>query len=190
MHRLELENRHLRLTVRRLRQLAYLDGLTGLANRRHFEAVLASEVRRTARGDGHLSLLFCDIDHFKRINDRCGHASGDNVLQALGPVLRSHCRRAGDLAARYGGEEFVVLLPGVRAKEAIAIAQRLRGSVRDLSVPCERHGDPLRITVSVGVAARGPGAPRSPCELIRAADAALYRAKRAGRNRCCLALRD
>jgi diguanylate cyclase (GGDEF)-like protein len=180
---LERQNRQLRLSVMRLSRLVRTDGLTGLANRRHLDEVLDAEIRRACRAAAPVALLLCDVDLFKRYNDTFGHVAGDAVLVELGDVLSGYCRRAGDVAARYGGEEFALLLPGTGPADAIAVGERLRRRVADLSI---RVGEPVRlscVTVSVGVAALHSVTPCPPADLIRAADAALYRAKKAGRNR-------
>lgn len=181
---LEMQNRELQLTVRRLRQLAFVDGLTALANRRCFELTLRSEVRRASRTGSPLSLILCDADHFKPLNDTFGHQTGDAVLSMIGGVLRAHCRRAGDLAARYGGEEFALLLPGTALRDAIDMAERVRRSVEVLAVPApDAAAGRTAITVSLGVTTSHSRTPCAPSCLINAADAALYRAKEAGRNR-------
>lgn len=179
---LELQNKELQHTVHRLRRLAYVDRLTGLANRHGFELMLHSEIRRASRAGAPLALLLCDVDHFKRLNDTFGHQTGDSVLGTLGGILSGYCRRAGDLGARYGGEEFALLLPGAAFQEAMGIAERLRRRVEGLSIQsAERVLG--RITLSIGVTTFHSRTPCSPSELIRAADEALYRAKEAGRNR-------
>lgn len=182
---LELETlaRKLEIAVRELADLVYVDALTGLANRRGFDAALESELRRAARNRHSLALLLCDLDCFKHCNDTYGHSHGDVVLARIATLLKGFCKREGDCAARYGGEEFALLLPGVIGSEAVVIAERLRGAVAELAV---RNGDShavARVTISVG-ATSGVGSPALQCRhLVDAADAALYRAKRAGRNR-------
>jgi diguanylate cyclase len=181
-HFLERQNQQLKLTVQRLTQLVYVDGLTGLANRRYLDIALDSEIRRASRTGAPVTLALCDVDHFKRFNDIFGHQCGDAVLQKVGETICRHCRRAGDVAARYGGEEFALLLPGVDSSETVAIAERLRGSVAKLSIR-RGSGEPERVTISVGVTTLRSAAPCSAADVIRAADTALYRAKQAGRNR-------
>ncbi len=170
-----------------LAHLASSDGLTGLANRRQFETVLARECRRTAREAVPLSLLLLDVDSFKSYNDRYGHQAGDRCLQAVAASLGGIARRPADLAARYGGEELVLLLPGVPEAGASLVAERVRGAIEALSL---RHeGNPQAggvVTVSVGSATIYPSQedPRTDGpELVAAADRALYEAKRLGRNR-------
>lgn len=179
---LERENRELKLTIRRLRQLAYVDGLTGLANRRHFESALHTEIRRASRTREPLALAICDVDFFKRVNDELGHSAGDDVLRVLGQILDQQCRRGGDLAARYGGEEFALLMPGVDSAEIVAVAERVREIVAGTPIPCGHPAHSARVTVSLGATAFASNVPCLPADLIQAADTALYRAKRAGRN--------
>lgn len=180
---LEQENRTLKITVRRLRQLAFVDGLTGLPNRRHFDTALHAEIRRACRTGGPLGLAICDVDFFKRVNDESGHAAGDTVLRALGRILDRQCRRGGDLAARYGGEEFALLMPGLDSEEILVVADKIREVVADTAIPIDRKGRSLRVTVSVGATSYASLIPCLPAKLVQAADAALYSAKRNGRNR-------
>jgi diguanylate cyclase (GGDEF)-like protein len=165
---------------RRLGRLATRDTLTALANRRGLDTHLQGVLRRP-RG-GALSVLMVDIDHFKEYNDRYGHQQGDDCLQQVARALAGVPIRTGDLVARYGGEEFVVVLPGTDEEAAVAMAERLRETVAALAIPHEASPVAPVVTVSVGVATgsrdSADGAP-----LIEAADAALYRAKAAGRNR-------
>jgi two-component system, cell cycle response regulator len=163
------------------RRAAVTDGLTGLYNRRFFEATLALEAEHAARSGRDLGLLVLDIDHFKRINDAHGHQAGDQVLRELAGRLAAAIR-GGDVVARYGGEEFVVLLRDTSLEAVPETAERLRRAVGD--VPVVLADDVwLAITVSVGGAAWGPVHARSADELVRVADQALYAAKRLGRNR-------
>lgn len=175
-----------------LRQQSIRDPLTGLYNRRHLEELLGRELLRLDRGlrDGnveHLALLLLDVDRFKRFNDEQGHEAGDLVLAGLGRLLRE-LARASDIVSRHGGEEFVAVLPGVALEVARERAERIREAVAALRL--DFHGEPLPpLTVSIGVAAF-PEHGRTPEALLRAADAAMYAAKRAGRNRVCVALPD
>ena len=159
-----------------LELLAREDALTGVANRRRFDEALAGEVARAARYGGALSLVLADIDHFKRINDELGHAAGDEVIQAVGRVLRE-CARGRDLVARYGGEEFAIVLPHTDLSQAVRFAERARKDVAAL----EGLPGKARIAASFGVAELAPRGDAS--QLVSAADAALYRAKNAGRDR-------
>ncbi len=162
-----------------LDQQASTDLLTGLANRRGFEPALRHEWRRRERLGVALSMLVIDIDHFKQINDRHGHAAGDAALRHLGHVLRQHLRPY-DLSARLGGEEFCVVQTGITPQEALLAAERLRAA--DLCFGRDLQGEPLQMTISIGLASALPE-DRDPGELLARADAALYLAKAEGRNR-------
>ncbi|MHC1711841.1 MAG: GGDEF domain-containing protein [Solidesulfovibrio sp.] len=164
---------------------ALTDELTGLANRRGLTACLDREWRRCLREGGDLAAIMIDIDHFKRYNDTWGHAAGDACLRLVAATLSGCLRRAGDIAARYGGEEFVVLLPGGDAQCAWALAESIRHAVLTCDQPQE-GSTASRVTVSLGVAVRLADAFDTPQALLVRADAALYAAKAAGRNRICL----
>jgi two-component system cell cycle response regulator len=157
-----------------MHRLATIDELTGVGNRRTFEATLEREVSRVVRGGGHVGLVLVDIDHFKRLNDTHGHQVGDQVLHAVATTLASQCRNF-DSVARYGGEEFAVLLPGSGGPEAMAAAERLRQAV-------EQAQTVVPVTVSAGVSVY-PAHCSDAASLVKAADEALYRSKGAGRNR-------
>ncbi|HEX7864340.1 MAG TPA: sensor domain-containing diguanylate cyclase [Variovorax sp.] len=167
---------------RRLEVLATQDQLTGLANRRSFDEVLALESRRAARDGTALSLLLLDLDYFKRFNDAYGHVAGDQCLKAVAAALQRSIRRPGDLAARYGGEELAVILPDTDLPGARNVADMLLEHVQalDISHGSSPHG---RVTVSIGVATlQGPQSRGAEQRLVEAADRALYRAKESGRN--------
>lgn len=169
----------------RLAELALRDPLTDLFNRRHWEHILELEVERCRRHRRPLSVLMLDIDHFKSINDRHGHASGDRVLAAVAAVLREGVR-AQDSVARVGGEEFTVLLPETGYEEALTIAERLRRQVRSLDLQEGRRpegGSRLRVRLSVGVATAEDLEGAGPRTLMEAADGGLYEAKEGGRDR-------
>jgi len=166
-----------------LLKLVSIDGLTGIANRRHFDEVLAREVRRCLRERQPLSLILCDIDGFKRFNDSYGHARGDDTLKKVAQAVEKTFRRAGDLAARYGGEEFAIVLPGIDARRAWLFADRLRRNIWRLAIPNAVSPVADRVTISAGVATAMPDRIYQIEELIHAADTALYRAKGNGRNR-------
>ncbi|MBS68073.1 MAG: GGDEF domain-containing protein [Pseudomonas sp.] len=167
-----------------LMRLSTTDSLTQLANRRRFDRLLDEEIRRARRAGSPLSVLLADIDHFKRVNDSYGHPFGDECLRQVAAVLAAHCQRAGDVAARYGGEEFVVLLPGLAAEQAVALAQSIRCAIAHLQL---RHGEqPVMLTISLGVATLTSSLV-TPADLLAAADAALYQAKNAGRDQVVLA---
>ena len=160
-----------------LDQLARRDGLTGVANRRQFDAVLQDEASRVHRSGAGLGLLLVDIDHFKAFNDAHGHPAGDRCLQAVAARLQANVRRAGDCLARYGGEEFAVIIPDCGRDDAIALAEKLRLAVETLVLP---EGP---VSISVGVAFLQSSAKAPTTQLLDDADRALYAAKRAGRNR-------
>ena len=181
---LAAREQELRTTNDLLEELAQLDGLTGLPNRRTFDARLKTEWQRGA-ADGHpLGLLMIDLDHFKRLNDQDGHLAGDACLKTVAKVLAA--ATGSDLAARFGGEEFTVLLPGADTAVAMTIAHRLRIAIEDLRLP-NVAAPAGHVTVSIGVASMGPQTGTSPQPLVEAADAALYEAKRQGRNRAVAA---
>ncbi len=166
----------------RLQRLVAVDALTGIANRRQFDRSLERELRRARRDGQPLSLIFLDLDEFKRFNDTYGHARGDDVLRQVAQTLNETFRRGGDLVARYGGEEFAVILPGVDARRAALYAERLRRRIWRLGIS---HGAAYaadRVTLSGGVATVLPSQIATPHELLSAADEALYRAKCLGRN--------
>ncbi|MFO1251341.1 MAG: diguanylate cyclase [Inhella sp.] len=171
-----------------LRRLAFIDGLTGLHNRRALDERLNSELRHAARTTQPLALAMIDVDFFKAYNDHYGHQAGDDALRAVAQALQRGMLRPVDLAARYGGEEFVCLLPETEAPGALAVAERLRAAVQALALPHARSSVAEVLTVSIGVAAWPAGAGRpalTPDTLLQAADAALYDAKHGGRNRVC-----
>lgn len=165
-----------------LSRLASQDGLTGLANRRHFDESLMDEFNRAQRGESSLGLIMIDVDFFKQYNDIYGHVAGDECLRKIGKVVAYSMRRPGDLAARYGGEEMVVLLPETDLAGALAVAESIRGAVQTMGIA--HTGNPLGVvTVSIGVEAFSPiHLENQPIELVEAADKALYEAKELGRN--------
>jgi diguanylate cyclase (GGDEF)-like protein len=170
---LEDANEHLAGAIETLHTLSNTDALTATANRRHFDDTLTLEWRRAVRNATPVSLIMADIDYFKPYNDTHGHQAGDELLRRVAQTLQSRLHRAGDLVARYGGEEFAILLIGIDSQRAREVAERIRADVEAL-------GD---ITISAGVATIVPYRDISPDDLVSAADAALYEAKRAGRNR-------
>jgi diguanylate cyclase (GGDEF)-like protein len=178
------------LAQRQLLEAALRDGLTHAFNRRYFLQRLQAEVRFAERHASTVALLMLDIDHFKQLNDRYGHPFGDGVLKRLTEVL-GETLRAEDVLARYGGEEFAVLVRGIPRDHAIGLAERLRKLVQTAALgKSEVPEEPMRISVSIGVAMYPLNPPRKPDEnaddseaLIARADAALYRAKQSGRNR-------
>lgn len=166
-----------------LRARSYIDGLTGIANRRHFDVALERELRRAQRADGALALLLVDIDSFKAYNDHFGHQQGDSCLTMVAQELAGMLKRPADLAARYGGEEFAAVLPDTTLEQARVLADRIRAHVAGLGLqqaPAAHHPE---VTLSIGVAAFDRARLNAPEALIEAADKALYAAKRGGRNR-------
>ncbi len=168
-----------------LRDLAGLDGLSGLANRRTFDAALASEWRRSIRSGAPLSLLMVDIDHFKQYNDSFGHQGGDQCLTAVAQTLAESVRRGGDLPARYGGEEFVVILPDTDEAGAALVAENIRANIekRALRHPMSSVGP--HVTVSIGRATVVATVDDNIEKITCLADVGLYQAKSLGRNRVC-----
>jgi diguanylate cyclase (GGDEF)-like protein len=165
-----------------LEELATVDSVTGLANRRRFDVFLQQEWQRSGRTRLPLSLMLVDIDHFKKFNDGYGHPAGDECIRQVAGVLREAANRGTDLCCRYGGEEFAVVLVDTGAAGALAVAEGIRSEVERLRIP--HRGAPAGIvTVSVGVATRVGGNYASVIELISGCDRALYRVKELGRNR-------
>ncbi len=176
----------LRTAAESLATLASTDAMTGLGNRRVFEAALDREWWRAVRHDLPLALLMLDVDLFKAFNDYYGHQAGDQVLKRIASCTARSLRCSGDLAARYGGEEFVILLPDTDNAGALAVADRIREEIEGLDI--QHRGSPRsRVTASVGAAAVRPRAADRPDMLLESADKALYAAKSAGRNRVALA---
>lgn len=181
--RLSRINEQLKHTNTRLEQMSLTDSLTGLANRRYFDLVLAQEYARHARNNGMLSLLMIDIDYFKSINDTYGHLVGDACLELLSDYLRNSVSRSGDLVARYGGEEFAIILPRTSLAGAVTIAHRISEGMQRLILPTDFiDTPPPTITVSIGVASVLCDNNSSDLQLLEKADQHLYNAKNAGRN--------
>lgn len=163
-----------------LTRMSITDAMTQLSNRGHFDLVIDEEIRRAQRIEKPLSVMLLDIDHFKQVNDTYGHAFGDECLRLVAATLKQHGQRAGDVVARYGGEEFVMALPGIDSQQADEQAERIRAAVAKLQPIC---GDTrLALSVSIGVATLQPPMACTATQLLAAADIALYRAKRNGRN--------
>jgi diguanylate cyclase (GGDEF)-like protein len=170
-----------------LRNLASVDALTGIANRRHFDRVMPLEWRYCQRHNFPLSVLMIDVDYFKLYNDRLGHQSGDVCLQAIAATITKNLRRPHDLAARYGGEEFICLMPETDRDGAKARAEEIRSAVELLGLPHPASKTAPVVTVSVGAASANPGEADTWMDLTFRADQALYAAKAAGRNRVSVA---
>jgi len=167
--------------VERVKQLAYLDGLTGIFNRRFFELRIAEEIERAQRFGTGLAVIMVDIDQFKRLNDEFGHLLGDEVLRQVSSIFHQQLRKI-DVLCRYGGEEFAILLSQTNAVHALGVAEKLRKTVEAWQFP----GVPRSVTISAGTANFGEHG-KTRDELVKAADAGLYAAKQSGRNRVCLA---
>ena len=193
--RLEIEvdvrTRELQEKNAELQQLALRDGLTGLFNHRYFQEALEIELSRARRQSESLGLLFIDVDHFKHYNDRQGHPTGDRLLKVLALLLTGgrdsgmpRMARMSDIAARYGGEEFVVILPATDHSGSLTRAERLRRAISEYPFEHREHQPLGCVSVSIGVACSPEHASDKP-SLIARADAMLYEAKRAGRNRVC-----
>ena len=171
-----LENARLHDVVQRQ---AITDDLTGLVNRRRFIDALQSEIERARRFGSHLTVVLADLDDFKRVNDEFGHHAGDDVLRSFADLVRSHVRDV-DVPGRIGGEEFAILLPETGRVDAVSVAERMRHSLSVVPIPVAENRT-VSVTSSFGVAELGPG--QSGDDLMREADAALYRAKAEGKNR-------
>jgi diguanylate cyclase (GGDEF)-like protein len=178
------EDAWLQAVIDGLCELSSRDPLTGLANRRHFELTLASEVDRVARAGEPALVLMIDIDHFKRVNDAYGHQAGDVVLKAIAVAL-SESIRPMDTVARFGGEEFAMILPNCAPSYGQAVAERIRTHVSSHSIPIG-NGDEVSVTVSIGGAFAPQWVRSSALLWVERADQQLYRAKSEGRNRACL----
>ncbi len=180
------QNLELSRMIRLMKNLAMLDPLTQIPNRRSFDINIADEWQRARRSKLQLGLLMIDIDHFKNYNDTFGHQQGDECLKQVACALQNINRRVGDLAARYGGEEFAVILSDVKSGGVQVVAERLRAAVSELNI---EHPDVSEghVTVSVGGTSLIPDGNSSPERLVKAADDALYLAKKNGRNRVELA---
>lgn len=168
---------------RQMSESALRDGLTKAFNKRYFGERLETEYTYTARHRTPLSLIFMDIDHFKKINDVHGHQGGDYILAELATVV-SNTLRPEDIFSRYGGEEFAIIARGTEIKEAQEIAERLRAAVEAHEFVYD--GAKIAVTVSIGVARAPDPAVHSPAELVAMADETMYKAKRSGRNRVCV----
>jgi len=173
---------------RALSEMARIDGLTGIANRRFFDEVFDKEWKRLAREQNQsFSLILADIDFFKKYNDNYGHQQGDDCLILVGKALKEIILRPSDMAARYGGEEFALLLPGTDLAGAGTVGERARQAIVTLQVTHEYSDVADHITMSLGCAIMTPTHDNSPADLIALADQALYRAKAGGRNNLYLA---
>lgn len=178
----QISSRKLARMNSKLEHLSLTDGLTGLANRRHFDLTLQREWHVALRNRYPVALVFLDVDHFKNYNDHYGHPAGDVCLQRIGGVLTRVSRRAQDLPARYGGEEFVVLLPHTDEEHAGLLAEEVRRDIEELGIEHHYSEAAPVVTVSLGVAAFVPDKDLHADDLVSLADQAMYEAKSAGRN--------
>jgi diguanylate cyclase (GGDEF)-like protein len=168
-----------------LQRLAYLDGLTQIANRRHFDERLVQEWRRMQRQQLPLSLILCDVDYFKQYNDTYGHQAGDDCLRQVAVAISGAARRAADLTARYGGEEFVAILPNTSLDGALQVASAIQARIASLQLQHVNSPIDNYVTASFGVACTIPSNLNTPTELLYYVDCTLYQAKADGRNRIC-----
>ncbi len=166
-----------------LMRLSVMDGLTQIANRRQFDVHLNLEWKRQMGSETPLSVILCDIDHFKLYNDTYGHQAGDQCLKQVAQTIDVCARESRGLAARYGGEEFGIILPGTGSVQAAALAEKIRTRVKSLAIDHEQSDTHAHVTLSLGVGTVVPQKDASDMGLLAAADAALYRAKEQGRNR-------
>lgn len=167
-----------------LRNLAYVDGLTGIANRRRFEEVLTREWRTCARSGEGLTVAMIDVDQFKLFNDRYGHPVGDDCLRSVARSLQKTLQRPRDLVARYGGEEFACVIPALAENDVAALLDKMRASITALRIPHESLPTFPFVSISVGFHHAVPDGDTAPEDWITNADSHLYEAKRQGRNRC------
>jgi diguanylate cyclase (GGDEF)-like protein len=181
-NKLATREEELRIANEHLEELASLDGLTGLANRRGFDRELESAWKRAAESGQPIALMMIDIDHFKLYNDRYGHVSGDTCLRAVGETLSLVTLEEAVLVARYGGEEFALLLPGLDLARIAELAEEARKSIEDLLITHAEAPCGL-VTISIGVESLVPAKGQAAADLVEAADNALYAAKRGGRNK-------
>lgn len=171
-----------------LRNLVFLDGLTGVFNRRYFDQQLSVEWARAARSGTALSVIMLDVDHFKAYNDHYGHQKGDDCLRNIAATLKACLRRPGDLVARYGGEEFACILPETPFDDAMALGQDMEGRVRALQIAHAVSNVASVVTASLGVSTRTLFSQADASSLVRLADSQLYKAKETGRGRVCGAI--
>jgi len=174
--------RQLRSQAEALRAQSYVDGLTGIANRRHFDVAMDRELRRAMRNEGTLSLLLMDIDSFKAYNDHFGHQQGDACLTLVAEAFASMLQRPADLAARYGGEEFAAVLPDTSAEQAAQHAEAIRAKIASLNINHAPAATRPHVTMSIGVATFDKQHLNDVAAMLAAADSCLYAAKKAGRD--------
>lgn len=184
--KLQLAQKQLINANTKLNKLANTDALTDIANRRFFDTSLKSEIKRSARQHQPISLIMCDIDFFKRYNDNYGHHKGDETLKHVARALKNLCKREGDIAARYGGEEFAIILPATNIEQCHKFALLIEQKIKALNITHEFSPIAPYITLSFGCFCSYPNADTHTETLIKSADIALYKAKKAGRNQICI----
>lgn len=191
MERIAAMREQLHKANRELKMMSVKDGLTGLFNRRHFDETMEKELKRAERSSTPLSLILCDIDHFKLYNDNYGHLGGDDCLKAVAKAMMKVSIRPGDIAARYGGEEFAFILPDTDLQGAQVIAESIRQAIAGLAITHEHSSATEHVTLSCGVASVQPQKHQDLTALTRVlietADQGLYRAKENGRNQVAVA---
>lgn len=173
----------LSIANQRLEELSHQDGLTGIANRRAFDFLIERQFREAKRRSEPLSIVLCDVDHFKAYNDHYGHPAGDECLKQVAAALARTCKRGIDVAARYGGEEFALLLPDTPIEGAVRVADNARRELATLAIAHAQSSTGSLVTFSAGIASLSIERDGSPRDLVTRADEALYRAKQLGRNR-------
>jgi diguanylate cyclase (GGDEF)-like protein len=183
--RLQQQNVQLEKANRTLKNLACRDGLTGLYNHRYFQDVLTHEIYRSERNEAVFSLIFLDVDHFKKYNDTHGHLAGDKLLRKLSDIFNKAVRKS-DIVARYGGEEFVIILPSTSKKHAQIVGEKLRRYIESFPFQGRDTQPTGKLTISLGISTY-PDDGQERSRLIQRADEAMYQAKNSGRNRVCIA---
>lgn len=173
----------LKIANQELENLAHIDGLTQVANRRRFDEHLQEEWLRLRREKSPLSLIFCDVDYFKFYNDTFGHLAGDECLQKIAKIIQQTTKRPGDLVARYGGEEFAIILPHTSLSGALYLGEEIQAKIKELKIAHHTSKVSNIVTLSLGVACMIPSMKTSPITLLTSADRALYQAKELGRDR-------
>jgi diguanylate cyclase (GGDEF)-like protein/PAS domain S-box-containing protein len=181
---------HLKIVNEQLQKLSLMDGLTGIANRRHFDHTFEKEWLRAIRHQHEIALIMFDIDDFKQYNDEHGHLQGDECLKAVAAKALETFQRSTDFVARYGGEEFMVILPQTPLEMSMKLAEKLRDNIQSLIIPHPYSDHGTRVTISIGVAHQMPLMDSEPLQFIDHADQAMYASKRAGRNRVSLYSRE
>lgn len=178
--------RELEAANKELQRISIIDGLTQLYNRRYFDETLEAEIRRLQRTASPLSLLICDIDHFKKYNDAYGHLAGDQCIGEVVESIREFCNRASDIPARFGGEEFAIILPNIESEGAMTVAERIRQDVASKKIPHEYALNKDIVSISIGVTTVIPTTQTLSKDIISLADEALYESKNNGRDQVTL----